>query len=50
MVIKTGSVLFRVLLVVANPVPWLPSIVPLRIEAARVGSDTTTWCKVSFGY
>jgi hypothetical protein len=48
MVLRENSFLVRALLVVANPVPWLPSLLPfVRMERCRVGDNTTDFVKVS---
>ena len=48
MVLRENSLLVRALLVVSNPVPWLPSLLPLRMERCRIGSNMTDFVKVSF--
>jgi len=48
MVLRENSFLVRVLLVVAYPAHWLPSLFPLRMERCRVGDNTTDFVKVSF--
>jgi hypothetical protein len=48
MVLRENSFLVRALLVVANPVPWLPSLLPLCAERCRVGNNTTDFVRVSF--
>lgn len=50
MIVRTNSRAFRVLCFLASPVPWLPRIVPLWIEACRVGQDYTSFAKVSLRY
>ena len=49
MVLRENSFLVRALLVVANPVPWLPSLLPfVWIEQCRVGDNTTDFVRVTF--
>lgn len=48
MVLRESSFLFRALMVLANPVPWLPSLLPLRAERVRIGDNTTDFSRVTF--
>jgi hypothetical protein len=48
MVLRENSLLVRALLVVLNPAPWLPSLLPLRMERCRIGDNMTDFVKVSF--
>lgn len=48
MVVREDSFLVRALLVIANPVPWLPSLLPMRMEQCRVGNNTTDFVRVTF--
>lgn len=47
MICKTNGLFVKVLLTVLNPLPQLPSLLPIWIESVRVGTDTTTWCKIT---
>jgi hypothetical protein len=48
MVFRENSFVVRALLVITNPVPWLPSLLPMRMEQCRVGNNTTDFVRVSF--
>ena len=48
MVLRENSFLVRALYIVANPVPWLPSLLPfVQVERCRVGDNMTDFVKVS---
>lgn len=48
MILREDSFLFRALMVIANPVPWLPSLLPLRAQRVRIGNNTTDFSRVTF--
>ena len=47
MLIRSDSLALRALLFIASPVAWLPHIVPLWVEHARVGDDYDSWVRVT---
>ncbi len=46
MVIRQDSIKFKALMLVYSPVPWLPALLPLRVEHCRVGDNTADFVKV----
>jgi hypothetical protein len=48
MIVRTDSLIVRVLLLLANPTMRLPRVFPLYVRVVRVGQDTTTFCRVTF--
>jgi hypothetical protein len=49
MVVREKSFLVRALLVIANPAPWLPCLLPfLWIMPCRVGNNTTDYVRIYF--
>lgn len=47
MLMRADSFLLRVLLFIASPTERFPSLIPLWIMPARVGTDTETFVKVT---
>jgi len=50
MLVRADGFVFRALMFLTFPSMYLPRLMPLKFEHARVGSDTTTWCKVGFDF
>lgn len=50
MLVRVDGFAFRTLMVLTFPSMYLPRLMPLRFEHARVGNDYTSWCKVSFDF
>ena len=48
MIVRTDSMIVRVLQVIANPTMCLPRLFPFYVRAVRVGLDTTTFCRLTF--
>ncbi len=46
MIIRINSLTHKILSLLSNPVGWLPPVLPLQIEHARVGSNCHTWARV----
>lgn len=49
MLMKENSFWFRALLFICSPTQRLPSLIPLWVESARVGTNTTDYVNVWFG-
>lgn len=48
MILPANSLRVRALIFLANPTQRLPQLFPLRVEHARVGTNTTDFVRVSF--
>jgi hypothetical protein len=46
MIAHENSFLVRALLIVANPAPWLPPLLPVRMERCRIGNNTTDFVRI----
>lgn len=46
MVVRADSTFLSILLILANPTPRLPKLLPIAVEHARVGNDYTSFVRI----
>lgn len=50
MIMRSDSRALRALLILTSPAPWLPRLLPLWIEPARVGTDYSSFVRVTLKF
>jgi hypothetical protein len=48
MLLRSNSFLLKLICFVASPTQYLPALIPLQIERARVGQDIDSFVTVKF--